>query len=112
MSSSAPSCVRRVNRWTLRGEQPRENFYYEALAFSRHNINLTFDEENMKPEKTQKRLKNAGIGPSTMRVSEWYQESTHASDDPHSRVSDVLLEQIGRHTRCESPSKMMKTGSR
>ena len=49
----------------------------------------------MKPEKTQRRLKNAGIGPSTMTVSEWYQGSTHESDDPHSpssnRVSDVFI---------------------
>ena len=28
-----------------------EEYYYEALAFSRHRINLELDEENIKPEK-------------------------------------------------------------
>ena len=28
-----------------------EDYFYEALAFSRHSINMELDEENMKPEK-------------------------------------------------------------
>ena len=76
MSSSAPSGVRRVNRWTQNAEQRRENFYHEALAVSRHNINLVFVEENMKPERLAKAAENAGIDPSTMRLRKWYQEST------------------------------------
>ena len=28
-----------------------EDYYYEALVFSRHSINLELDEENMMPEK-------------------------------------------------------------
>ena len=43
---------------------------------------------------SQRRPKNAGIDPSTMRVSKWYQESTGEGDDPRSspsgRVSDVF----------------------
>ena len=93
MSSSAPSGVRRVNRWTQNAEQRREKFYYEALAFSRHNINLVFDEENIKPERLTKALENARVDPSTMRISKWYQESTREDDDPHppssNRVSDL-----------------------
>ena len=57
-------------------EQLRENFYHEALAVSRHNINLVSDEENMKPERLAKAPENAGIDPSTMRLRKWYQEST------------------------------------
>ena len=81
--SSLPSGVRRMNRWTRNAEQRRENFYYEALAFSRHNNNLVF-EENMKPERPTMAPENAGIDPSTMRISRWYQESTREDD----RVSD------------------------
>ena len=92
MSSSAPSGVRRANRWTRNAEQRRENFYYEALAFSRQNVNLVFDEENMKSERLTKAPENAGIDPSTMRISIRYQASTREDDDPHSpssnRVSD------------------------
>ena len=41
MSSSKPIGVGRVNRWTRKAtEQRRENFYFEAPAFSRHNIDL------------------------------------------------------------------------
>ena len=69
MSSSAPSGVRRVNTWTQNAEQRRENFYFEALAFSPHDINLVFDEENMKPGRLTKAPGYAGIDPSTMRIS-------------------------------------------
>ena len=44
MSSSKPIGVGRVNRWTRKAvDQRRENFYDEALAFSRRNIDLVFD---------------------------------------------------------------------
>ena len=85
MSSSLPSGVRRVNRWTRRlVERRRENYYYDALAFSRHNIDVVSDEESMKPEKLRRAPEYAGISPSTMRVSKWNQESTREDDDPHS----------------------------
>ena len=32
----------------------RADYYYDALAFSPHTINLGFDEETMKPEKATK----------------------------------------------------------
>ena len=48
----------------------------------------------MKPERLTGAPENAGIDPSTMRVSEWYQKSTREDDDSHfsssSRVSDVF----------------------
>ena len=44
-------------------DQRRENYYYEALGFSWHNIDLEFDEEHMKAERT------------------WYQEPTRECDD-------------------------------
>ena len=59
-----------------------------------HSINLVFDEENVKPEKLTKAPENAGIDPSTMRVSKWYQGPTREDDDPHfpssNRVSDIF----------------------
>ena len=53
-----------------------------------------FDEENVKPEKLTKAPENAGIDPSTMRVSKWYQGPTREDDDPpfpsSNRVSDIF----------------------
>ena len=86
MSSSAPSGVRRS-----------ENFYYALLALSRHNINLVFDEENMKPERHSQAPKNAGIDPSTTKISKWYQESTREDDDPHSPSSNRGSDLTGAH---------------
>ena len=95
MSLSNSTGVGRVDRWTRNAtERRRENHYYDALAFSRHSINLVFDEENMKPDRLTKTLENAGIDPSTMRKSKRYHESTREDDDPHSptstRVSDIF----------------------
>ena len=94
MSSPTPIGVGRVNRWTKNSAQRLENFYKESLAFSRLNIDLVFDEDNMKPERLTEAPENAGIDPGIMRVSKRYQESTREDDDPHfsssSRVSDVL----------------------
>ena len=92
MSSSKPIGVGRVNRWTRNSAERLENYFYEALALSRHNTNLVFDEESMNPERPTEALENAGIDPSTMRVSKWYQETTREDDDSHfsssSRVRD------------------------
>ena len=94
MSSSKPIGVGRVNRWTRNSAQRLENYYYEALALSRYNTDLVFDEENMKSERLTVAPESAGNDPSTMRVSKWYQEPTREDDDPHipssSRVSDVF----------------------
>ena len=48
----------------------REDYYYEALAFSRHTTNLEFDEETMKPVKAAEAPRNAGIDPSTMKMKQ------------------------------------------
>ena len=116
MPSSAPNGVGRVNRWTWNSGQRLEIYYYQALAFSQHNTDLVFDEESMKPEKLTKALENAGIDPSSMRVSTWYLEPTREDDDPYfrssTRASDFLVEQTGRRTRDESLSKMTKTEAR
>ena len=50
MSSSEPTGFRRVNRWTENADQRREDYYSGALMFSRHNIDLVFDEANLKPD--------------------------------------------------------------
>ena len=62
----------------------REDFYYEALAFSRHTIDLEFDEETMRPE-------DATEAPSTMKMKQWYQE--------HHRVIRRPLERTERQAR-------------
>ena len=94
MSSSKPIGVGRMNRWTRNAAQRLKNYYYEALAFSRHNIDLVFDEGNMKPERLTEAPENAGIDLSTMRVSKWYQEPTRDDADSQfsssSRESDVF----------------------
>ena len=86
--------VGRVNRWIRNLAQHLEDHYREALAFSRHIIDLVFDEGKMQPDKLPKAPENAGIDLSSMRGSNWYQESTREDDDPRSspssRVSDVF----------------------
>ena len=47
-----------------------KDYYCEALALSRHNIDLELDEETMKPERLIKAPENAGIDPSTMQNEE------------------------------------------
>ena len=68
-------------------------FIKNALAFSRHSINLERDEEIMKPEKATKAPRNSGIDPSTMTMKQWYQGHDRLSDEsqwqlPRNRVSD------------------------
>ena len=58
-----------MNRWTKNADQRREDYYYDALVFSRHNTDLVFDGWNIEPEKLAKAPENAGIDPSAMRVS-------------------------------------------
>ena len=76
ISSSKPIGVRQVIRWTKSADQRREDHYYEALAFSQHNIDLVFGEENNEPEQLTMARENAGIDLSTMRVSRWYKKNT------------------------------------
>ena len=57
-----------------------EDYCYEALAVSRHTINLEFDEEAMKPEKATDAPRHAGIDPSTMKMKQWYQGQDRVSD--------------------------------
>ena len=54
MAPLKQSGVERVNRWTRNADQRHEDCYYEALAFSRHSIDLELDEENVRPEKATK----------------------------------------------------------
>ena len=57
-----------------------EDYYYEALAFSRHSITLGLGEENMKPETFVMTSRNSGINPTTMKIKRWYPEQDRASD--------------------------------
>ena len=92
ISLSKPAGVDKVNRWTRNAAQRREDYYYDALAFSGHSINLVFDEETMKPEKLTKAAENCRNGSSTMKLKKWYQGQNRESDDSQfpssSRVSD------------------------
>ena len=58
MSSSKPIGVGRVNRRTQNSAQRLENYYYESLAFSRHNIDLVFHETQ---NDSQRRLKTQAL---------------------------------------------------
>ena len=48
---SIPHCVVKSVRLSPDEDRLREDYFHEALAFSRHTINLEFDVETMKPEK-------------------------------------------------------------
>ena len=117
MSSSKPIGVRRVNRWTKNPGQRLEDLYHKALALSRHNIDTVFDEEKMQPEKLTK-------APWKCRYwSEYHEKQVNAINHQLRKVTIsvlhlqvawamFLLERIGRHTKYESLSKMMKKRSR
>ena len=86
MSTSKPTGVCRINRWTKNsvGHAERiENHSYESLAFYRHSVDLEFDEEVVKPERLTESPDSAGFNPDTMKVSKWYQEATRKSDVSH-----------------------------
>ena len=54
MSTSRPIVFCRINRWTKNSAEHAErieNCFYESLAFSRHSVDLEFDEEVVKPER-------------------------------------------------------------
>ena len=59
MAVLRPQCVVRSDRWSLDDDWIREDYFYEAIAFSRHSINLELDEESMEPEKATKAPRNA-----------------------------------------------------
>ena len=68
MAASIPHWVVKSDRLSPDEDRLREDYYYEALAFSRHTIDLEFDEETMKPEKATEAARNARIDPSTMKM--------------------------------------------
>ena len=94
MSLSKPNGVVRVNTWTRMLTSAVKTVIFEALGFSRHIIDLEFDEEHMKAERLTQAPENAGIDPSTIKMKTWYQEPTRESDDSQlsssSRASDAL----------------------
>ena len=65
-----------------------EEYYFEALAFSRRSINLEPDEENMKPEKSAMTPRSSGINPSTMNMEKWYPKQDRTSEKTSLTVFD------------------------
>ena len=64
MSTSRPTGVCRINRWTKHSAEHAEcieNYYYESLAFSGHRVDLAFNEEGMKPERFTEAPDHAGF---------------------------------------------------
>ena len=99
MSTSRPIGFCRSNRWTKNSAEHAErieNYFYESLAFSRHSVDLEFDEEVMKPERLTGEPDSASFPPDTMKVSKWYQEATRKGDVSHfssfSPTSDAFVE--------------------
>ena len=50
MAMSTPRWVVNSDRLSPEEDRPREDYYYEALAFFRHTIDLELNEETMRPE--------------------------------------------------------------
>ena len=63
MAVSIPHWVVKSDRMSPEGDRLREDYFFEALAFSRHTIKPEFDEETMKPEKATGAPRNARIDP-------------------------------------------------
>ena len=81
------------DRWSRDDDRLREDYYYEALAFSRHSTNLELDEELTKPEKFTQAPRNSGTDPSIMKLKQWYRGQDSLSDKsqwqwPSNRASD------------------------
>ena len=99
MSTSRPTGVCRINRWTKNSAEHAErieNYYYESLALSGHSVDQEFNEEVMKPERFTEAPDHAGFNPDTMRVSKWYQKATLKGDVSHfksfNRTRDAFVE--------------------
>ena len=93
MAVSIPHCVVKSDSLSQDEDRLREDFCYEAPAFSRHSINLELDEEIMKTEKATKAPRNSGIDPRIMKMRQRYQGQDRLSDKsqwqlPRIRVSD------------------------
>ena len=58
---SIPHWVVKSDRLSQDEDRLREDYYYEALAFSRHSINVELDEDIMKPEKATEAPRYSGI---------------------------------------------------
>ena len=68
MAILTPHWVVNSDRLSPEEHRLREDYYCEALAFSRHTIDLEFNEETMRPEKATEAPRNAGIDPSTVKM--------------------------------------------
>ena len=77
MAVSIPHWVVKLDSLSQDEDSLREDYCYEALAFSRHTI---IDEETMKAERATEAPTNAAIDPSTMKMKQWC--------EGHDRVSD------------------------
>ena len=99
MWTSRPAGLCRINRWTKNSAEQAgrfENYFYESLDFSRHSVDLDFNEEVMKPERFTETPDHAGVNPDTIRVSKWCRKTTLKGDVSHfssfSRTSDTFVE--------------------
>ena len=72
MAVLIPHWVVNSDRLSQDEDSRREDYDYEAPAFSRHTIDLEFDDETMRPEKATEAPRNAGIDPSTMKMKQIY----------------------------------------
>ena len=70
MAILTPHWVVNSDWLSMEEDRLREDYCYEALAFSRHTIKLEFDEETMRPENATEAPRNAGIDPSTMKMKQ------------------------------------------
>ena len=93
MAVLIPHWVVNSDRLSPEEDRLREDHNYESLAFSRHTIDLEFDDETMRPEKDTEASRNARTDPSTIKMKQWYQGQDRLSDKsqwqwPSNRVSD------------------------
>ena len=72
MAVLVPHLVVNSDRLSPEEDRFREEHYYEGLAFSRHTIDLEFDDETTRPEKATEAPRNAGLDPSTMKMMQFY----------------------------------------
>ena len=79
-SSSQVTMAILVPHWFVNSDSLSPEKDRLRVAFSRHTIDLEFDDETMRPKKATEAPRNARIDPSTMKMKQWHQTQNRVSD--------------------------------
>ena len=58
-----------------------EDFCYDSLVYCQGHTDLVFDEYRMEPTRQEKRPRNTGLDPISMKTNHWYSEPNGEGND-------------------------------